>query len=254
MFVPFELSPRLRDLAQENRKLSAQFRKIVAGPVTRSSRAEGEPIFQSPASSWCMLEHGFAAATYLGKICAFFEPGDTLFHKSENDSTIKLQAFSAIEIALMNKESVTPNDRASLIDPLAVNTHELLEEAKRLIDSIRLTDKWSFHFVTVGAPIIIEDTEPEDVYIMLAGSARVYVKDAIVGSVLSGEIFGAMAASLSSRRTASVIAKEPCVVAALPKGCFFELARTYPQTMLKLIEDMARIIVHLNEKIAAMSV
>lgn len=104
-------------------------------------------------------------------------------------------------------------------------------------------------FVAPGDPIIIQETEPDEVYTLLSGSADVFVQEKKVGEVLEGEIFGAMAATTNTRRSASVIARVPCVIMVLPKEHFLSLAETHPHTLLKLIEDMGRIIRTQNQKI-----
>lgn len=100
-----------------------------------------------------------------------------------------------------------------------------------------------------GAPIIIQGTTPDEVYTLLSGHAEVYLGEEKVGEVLPGEIFGAMAASSNSRRSASVIAKERCLYCALDSKNFLVLIRTHPHAVNRLIASMSRIITTQNEQL-----
>jgi hypothetical protein len=100
-----------------------------------------------------------------------------------------------------------------------------------------------------GQPILIQETSADEVFTLLHGSADVFVNDTQVGQVLEGEIFGALAATTKSRRSASIIASSFCVVAVLPQSEYMELMATHPKTMHETMASMARIIVAQNEKI-----
>lgn len=106
-----------------------------------------------------------------------------------------------------------------------------------------------YRYYAPGEALIIEETSASEVFTMMFGSADVFVRNVKVGEVRSGEIFGAMAATTNTRRSASVVARTHCVVLVLPKEQFLALIRTHPRTVYNLIEDMARIITTQNEKI-----
>jgi hypothetical protein len=103
--------------------------------------------------------------------------------------------------------------------------------------------------VKAGMPFIVEGSTPTDVFTLVQGDADVFVKDVKVGTVLNGEIFGAMS---GEQRSASVIARTDCVAMVYPKEHFLELVKTHPQTVQRLIENMARIITTQNEKFVEM--
>ena len=99
-----------------------------------------------------------------------------------------------------------------------------------------------------GEAIIIQETSPHEVFTMLHGKAAAYLQDVHVGEIEQGDIFGAMAATKNSARSASVIAETFCVVSSIPQDEFFELVKTHPQTMHQLVSTMSSIIVSQNEK------
>jgi CRP/FNR family transcriptional regulator, cyclic AMP receptor protein len=108
-------------------------------------------------------------------------------------------------------------------------------------------------YFSQGAGIIIQGTTPKEVYLLVRGRAEVYYGATKVGEVRQGEIFGALAAINYPERSASVLASMFCVVAVFPKEQFLRLLQSHPRTVLKLVEDMARVILSQNERIEELS-
>lgn len=104
-----------------------------------------------------------------------------------------------------------------------------------------------------GQTIIEQGGTDNEVYTLITGSAEVLVDDTKVGDVKRDEIFGAIAALTNTPRTAQVIADSPCTVLVVPADRFHSLLSSRPETVTKLIEDMARTIVSSNEKILTLS-
>lgn len=91
----------------------------------------------------------------------------------------------------------------------------------------------------------------DEVCTLIEGHAEVFVDGVRVGQVLPGETFGAVAALTRSRRTATVVALGDCVVMGLRRDQVQRLIETRPNTALKLIQDMARVILDLNNQIVS---
>ena len=104
-----------------------------------------------------------------------------------------------------------------------------------------------------GEVIVEQGSFGDEVYTLLDGHARVLVDRCVVGEVLPEEIFGAIAALTGTARTATVTASADCMVVVLSRDQFKNMLHTRPETVLKLMEDMARVIVSMNEKVAAIS-
>lgn len=100
-----------------------------------------------------------------------------------------------------------------------------------------------------GELIISQGSIEHEVFSLVEGHAEVLKDGVCVGEVLQNEIFGALAALTNSRRTAEVRATKPCLVSALPKDHFLELIKKRPTTVRKLVEDMARAIIALNQQV-----
>jgi hypothetical protein len=102
---------------------------------------------------------------------------------------------------------------------------------------------------SAGERVIEEGGEDDTVYTLVEGHAEVFVEGVKVGEILPDEIFGALAALAGTRRTATVVASQRCMIVSLPKHNFIELLRWRPGTVVKMVEDMARTIVSLNKKV-----
>lgn len=106
---------------------------------------------------------------------------------------------------------------------------------------------------SAGDTIIREGDEASLVYTLKHGRAAAYQDGVMVGEILPGEIFGALAAFCNVRRNATVRATTLCRVEALGKDHFTLLVRQQPELCVKLIQDMARLIGDLNESIRQLS-
>jgi CRP-like cAMP-binding protein len=139
----------------------------------------------------------------------------------------------------------------------ALLTQYLLADCHRRTLIISLVDRnvnrasLGFRHYRAGDVIITEGSESDTVYSIVEGHADVYVKNVKVGEVLQEEIFGALSLLTQSPRTATVIATKPCMVMVVPKDQFETLLQTHPRICMSLMENMARQIVSLNEKVSS---
>ena len=104
------------------------------------------------------------------------------------------------------------------------------------------------HFAA-GAQLIQQGDDAEHVFIIIEGHAEAFVDGQKVGDVQKDEIFGAMAVFTREKRSASVIASEPCTVMVIPKDQFLSLMQSNPRIAHSLIEGMARRIDLLNKEV-----
>lgn len=107
-----------------------------------------------------------------------------------------------------------------------------------------------FQLIEAGSVMIQEGDYADTVYQLMSGSADVSVNGVTVGEVLSGEIFGAMAAFTGEQRNATVIAREDCQLLAIPKAQFVDLIKAQPEIAITLLDNMSRRIKSLNAQIS----
>jgi len=101
--------------------------------------------------------------------------------------------------------------------------------------------------------IIQEDTEGDEVFTLLDGTAKAFSNGKEVGEIHKDEIFGAIAALTNTKRTASIIATSDCDTLVATSENFRSILDTRPDVAQKLITDMARTIVSSNERIIELS-
>jgi CRP/FNR family cyclic AMP-dependent transcriptional regulator len=101
--------------------------------------------------------------------------------------------------------------------------------------------------------IIQEDTEGDEVFTLLSGTAKVMSNNKEVGEIKKDEIFGAIAALTQTKRTATIIATSDCDTLVAKSENFRSLLSTRPDIVQKLIQDMARTIISSNERIIELS-
>lgn len=106
-----------------------------------------------------------------------------------------------------------------------------------------------YRYYNKGDVIIEENTEGDEVFTLLAGTTQVRVDNTVVGEIGSDEIFGAIAALTNTKRNASIVATSDCETIVVKSESFRSLLVARPDTIQKLIHDMARTIVSSNEKI-----
>jgi CRP/FNR family cyclic AMP-dependent transcriptional regulator len=107
-----------------------------------------------------------------------------------------------------------------------------------------------FQHIESGIVMIKEGDLADTVYQLMSGSADVTVNGVTVGEVLSGEIFGVMAAFTGEQRNATVIAREDCQLLAIPKAQFVNLIKAQPEIAITLLDNMSRRIKSLNEQVS----
>lgn len=104
-------------------------------------------------------------------------------------------------------------------------------------------------FYCPGDAIYEQGQITEEVYTLLEGRAEIVLDGNLVGKIQSDEVFGTVAGLTSSPRSSSVVANTDCMVAVIPKSHFKYLIYSKPDTVLKLIEDMANALNSVNTRL-----
>lgn len=113
--------------------------------------------------------------------------------------------------------------------------------------------KPEFRYYRKGDIIIEENTDGDEVFTLLVGTAEVVIDNTVVGEINRDEIFGAIAALTGTRRSASIVATSDCETIVVRSDRFRSLLAARPETVQKLINDMARAIVSCNDRIMTLS-
>ena len=125
----------------------------------------------------------------------------------------------------------------------------LLSDALARLKQPEIRPATGFQHFAAGEELIHQGDEADHVFIIIEGHAGAYVDGHKVGDVQKDEIFGAMAVFTREKRSATVIASEPCTVMVIPKEQFLSLMQSNPRIAHSLIESMARRIDLLNREV-----
>lgn len=125
----------------------------------------------------------------------------------------------------------------------------LLSDALARLKQPEIRPATGFQHFAAGEELIHQGDDADHVFIIIEGHAEAHVDGQKVGDVQKDEIFGAMAVFTREKRSATVIASEPCTVMVIPKEQFLSLMQSNPRIAHSLIESMARRIDLLNKEV-----
>lgn len=106
-----------------------------------------------------------------------------------------------------------------------------------------------FQNIPASEVIIHQGDAADMVYTIIEGEAEAYVDGIKVGDIAIEEVFGAMAVFTDEPRSATVVAKTPCTIMAVPKTEFVRLIEAQPKAAVNLIENLAQHIRMLNQQL-----
>lgn len=190
-----------------------------------------------------------------GETVISYEEGDLIgltqaFHQQSPvlsaEGYVELQP---IERDLMLRHIYSDPRRQHCWSHLLITSNALLtNHLARVMPDERVPAAGFLNFVT-GENIINQGDEADMVYTIISGEADVLVDGVNVGTLGEDEVFGAMAVFTKEPRTATVRARTPCSVMAVPKEDFNVLIQAQPQAALNLIENLARRISIMNQQL-----
>jgi len=114
-------------------------------------------------------------------------------------------------------------------------------------DQVRPTA--GFQNLQPGEVMIKQGDPAELVYTIISGEADVFVDGVKVGELAEEEVVGAMAVFTGEPRSATVVARTPCSIMAVPQKDFVLLIEAQPKAAVNLIENLARRIAILNQQL-----
>ena len=257
MYLLGEKSTHSDQLAARIQKIGEHLLDGAPKPVESISLNEINDLFhQFPSDSFYIISSGTLYARYHDKPVAVYEKGDLIgLNQSQgvpgarlnSDEPLILDRYDATELL---RFMTSDTKRMSMFTSYLITLNALYSDGYGYSTKIDNQPNVGYLSVDTGETIISAGSEADHVYIITEGKAEVFVEGTKVGDVLQDEIFGAMAVFTGTKRSASVIASEPSTVLAVPKNEFKSLMTMRPETTLTLIENMARAITSLNNRIA----
>ena len=205
-----------------------------------------------------VVEHGFLSVLAGNTIVSVLDQGDLVLpdaekvgnlsdplrYGSDQGARVRLWAVSDV-MEILRRDEVRHSDWLSALTLTQSLTMRLT--AIHLKDMVGGGD--ASRRISPGKVIIQQGDPAGHIYFLLEGEADVLVNDHVIALVRPGEMFGTMAALTRSHRNATVKAKTNCTVIEMPVEHFFEMIRSYPAAVEKLLIDMANSISDLNAEV-----
>lgn len=106
--------------------------------------------------------------------------------------------------------------------------------------------------------IIDRDSDTRDVFFVVSGKVRIVNyslsgREVTLGEVAAGGHFGELAALDGEPRSASVMALEDTVIAAMPPEHFLRVIQVHPEATLFILQSLSRIVRRSTERIMDLS-
>lgn len=202
-----------------------------------------------------IIDDGLIHALVDGRPVFYLQEGDLIGLRKglelpecqySSEEPIRLTPYNRREVF----QHIAKNDQRQELFTLYLLGHSaLFSDALARLKQPEIRPATGFQSFAAGEELINQGDIAEHVFIIIEGHAEAWVNGEKVGDVEKDEIFGAMAVFTEERRTATVIASEPCTVMVIPKDQFLSLMRSNPRIAHSLIESMARRIDLMNKEI-----
>ncbi|MCW3150708.1 cyclic nucleotide-binding domain-containing protein [Stutzerimonas stutzeri] len=202
-----------------------------------------------------LIESGLLHASIDDKPLFYLQEGDLLGLRQGSDlppcrycsdEPIRLTPYARSEVLA---HIHADGRRQELFIQYLIGHTALLSDALARLKQPDIRPATGFKHFAAGDELIHQGDEADNVFIIVDGRAEARVDGQKVGDVQKDEIFGAMAVFTREKRSATVVASEPCTVMVIPKEQFLGLTQSNPRIAHSLIESMARRIDLLNKEV-----
>lgn len=196
-----------------------------------------------------ILREGALSVSFEGRELFVFEAGDLVFCPHTAMTLSLLSDFAtAFEVFAINDILKSPPRSTQLVRAIALYQTALAGLVAMLNKGERRTQP-AIRSVAKGEVIVREGEVSDQVFTLIEGHAHVSTQGEVVGEVHADELVGVIGALCGIPRIATVTTSVDSLVMSLGKDDFIELLSLRPQTVIKLIENFARIISSSNQQL-----
>ncbi|MCP5160856.1 MAG: cyclic nucleotide-binding domain-containing protein [Hahellaceae bacterium] len=218
-----------------------------------------EDLYEEDFADGCvfLVKEGVIGHEQDGTFLFEFDVGD-LVGLQRSQGGPKHRYFAELPVVLI------PISRSELFDGIFSDPDKacqwsefLLADNQRLTSALALSapevdrSTLGMQSFSAGETIIREGDNADSVFTIIEGHAEVFAHGVKVGEIQENEIFGALSLLTNQKRTATVVADKRCMVMVVPKDQFEVMIRSHSHICLSLMENMARQIVAMNERITS---
>ncbi len=225
-----------------------------AGPALAIEQAE-DISSELPGNQLFLIEQGLMHAVVDERPLFYMQEGDLLgLRQGLELPSCRYSSDEPLSLIPYNRGDVfrhiyANEERSELLVQYLVGHTALLSSALARLKQPDIRPTTGFQSFATGEELIQQGDDADHVFIIIEGHAEAFVDGQMVGDVQKDEIFGAMAVFTREKRTATVIATEPCTVMVIPKEQFLGLMQSNPRIAHSLIESMARRIDLMNREV-----
>ena len=225
-----------------------------AGSPLQLKRAE-DLAKMLPGNQLFIIENGLLHAVVDERPLFYLQEGDLVGLRQgldmpscrySSEEQLSLIPYSRSEVF---KHIYASEQRQELFIQYLIGHTALLSDALARLKQPEIRPSTGFQHFAAGEELIHQGDVADNVFIIIEGHAEAYVDGHKVGDVQKDEIFGAMAVFTREKRSATVLASEPCTVMVIPKEQFLSLMQSNPRIAHSLIESMAKRIDLLNKEV-----
>jgi CRP/FNR family transcriptional regulator, cyclic AMP receptor protein len=254
----------MRFIFEENQELSllkSQFAKAVAElinvcePVLANTliAAETDLSTLSERTGLYLLREGTLNVSIDNRELFVFEQGDAIFIDSEAKTQLCIKSDFATRVDFYSSNQIALGLGAGeKLMRCVILQQALLAQLIGQLFKGEQSVQPAIRSVKAGEVIIREGEISDQVFTLLEGHAQVFAAGQIVGEVNADELLGVIGALCDMPRIATVTASEDSLLMSLGKDQFIDLLSLRPHTVVKLIQDFARIISTTNQELLAL--
>lgn len=242
-FDEFEENLRVFELIHlDDRAIHFLFERLVEQWRERAVVIEVDVSAYAPRMQRTLLTLGFVPAAYVPAFA---------FHRVERRDMVRMyRLLRPLELGEM--ELVSPTRELASLVLTAFSRREVVPRVAELAPStqlfqglsdeqrVRLAGICTYRHVAAGQPVFTEGEDAREMYLLLAGEARVTRGGAEVARVGTGECLGEVALFTGTPHSAGAEAVEPLEVAVLAADDLTGLVRQRPDVGVEIYRNVVR--------------
>lgn len=237
--------------------------KELAGTIAESITAVGRKehlstntdLFSLTPEGWAIIQNGVFKFFFNSRLVRLYSTGDILPIIPEHRETgcTCTSEFGA-EVHIVNADECnrhlasTPSTVPLFIRYLSLHTTMM-----HILCSAFMTDELhpelTIKEYRPGEIIIAQGAPALEIYQMIQGEAIVTVDGIEVGAVAAGEVFGEISFFTESTRSATVTAKNGCMVQCMGKDDFIDFTTMKPSVNFAISKTLSQRLMQTNKKI-----
>lgn len=255
MLALVDIPEYLNTLYESNKVLAEEIFNKLGESGERTLLKKSDNLLTSNTPSYVYIHKGFFKLFHEKKLVRFYSDKDIVLIERKqysNDCMVTNDFASEVTIFDKNKFIKKVADQSETLEKWLTyqdQEHDIMFFLSSLYMQESVKPKMKIRNYAREDTIIHEGDEAHEIYEMIDGNAVVTVQGIEVGAIGRGEMFGEISLLTKEPRTATVTAKNGCMVHVISKDDFEQLVKYKPQTVYAIARILAKRVVELNKKL-----